>query len=188
MTLRRLLTFAVAAVAAVTAVTACDDGAADPVDDTTTAPAGTVPGTSAVVTDPPTTTTTPATTTTTTADPTTTTPAPTTSPDDALKAQIAANYDQLRSTRYFELVQHTEPGQARGQRAQLPLRPAPAFYAAVVARVQQLVALGDAVVPNDPDILPVDCRDRRAGRPLPANGEALVTVCEVTNRRTGHPG
>jgi hypothetical protein len=127
---------------------ACDDGEADPAGDSTvvsvTTTSTAAAETSAVSTEP---------TTTTTSAPTTiaptTVPPPTTSPEDALKAQIAADYLAADAARY-DLV-HAPTLDQLEARVALVAAPGSAFFDLMVARVENLVAIGDIVTANDPD-------------------------------------
>jgi hypothetical protein len=155
-------------------------------------------GSTTVVTEPPTTTETtavattsvPATTATpttsdpptTTASPVTTTTPPTTAPVDegALKAQIADDYERA-FYRSYEMLGNPRLGNLERRAARAYVRNSSAFDS-FVARVEELVALGDAVVPNDPDLLAVTVENvELVGEP--PYRRAIVTACEVDNRK-----
>jgi hypothetical protein len=55
-------------------------------------------------------------------------------------------------------------------------------YQSLIERVQELVQLGHRVVPNDPDLLSVTVEAVELVG-TPPYTEAVVTVCEVTNRK-----
>ncbi len=124
-------------------------------------------------------------TTTATSPPTTdtpTTPEPTTEPVDveALKHQIAQDYERA-FYRGWQMLERPRLRNLNDRAAKVLARGSPA-YDSYVARTRELVALGDAVVPNDPDLLSamVERVDLVGGAPY---RRAIVTVCEVTNRK-----
>ncbi|MET0579813.1 MAG: hypothetical protein ABW122_14240 [Ilumatobacteraceae bacterium] len=180
MTRARILAVALLA----TLAAACDDGDADPSDETTVVSVSTASAvttaTAAVPTDPTTTATTSAPT---TAAPTTP-PPPTTSPEDALKAQIAADYVSSVD-RYFELVNQPSLDNL-AERAKLASADGSEYYAAVVALVEELVQLGDRIVPNDPDIRKVIVEDVELLGAAPYV-DAIVAVCAVSNAKQVTP-
>jgi hypothetical protein len=142
-------------------------------------------GTTAVAaTSAPATTATPATSDppTTSAPPTTSTP-PTTEPpldEEALKAQIAADYERTFYRR-ATMLRHPRVRNVEARVATVLVEGSPAFDA-FVARIRDLVALGDAVVPNDPDLYSATIESvELVGRP--PYRRAIVTVCEVDNRK-----
>ncbi len=162
-----LLVAGAALVAFVSTACSGDDDAAT----TTTTPVVTTsvaPSTTAATTAP----------TVTTAPPTTTEPTSTTSPEDALKAQIAADY--VASTdRYFELV--NQPSlDGLEERAAHVAAPGSPYYDVVIAKLQQLVTLGDRIVPNDPPIRKVIVEHVELVGPPPYS-KADITVCAVDN-------
>jgi hypothetical protein len=156
-------------------------------------------GSTTVETGPPTTTTestdvattsAPVTTSTPTTDPpTTSTPATTSAPpttttapidEEALKAEIAEDYERA-FYRSYRILEHPRLRNLEMRAAEVLAPGSPAFDV-FVARVRELVALGDAVVPNDPDLLSATVENvELAGEP--PYRRATVTVCEVTNRR-----
>ena len=136
------------AVLAVATVTACDDGDAATPDTTESAatelttrsePAETSTAPTTPITPPST-------------EPPTTTqpPPPTTSAEDALEAQIAADY-VASVDRYFELVNQPSLDNL-AEHATLAAADGSGYYTSVVEQVQDLVEVGDRIVPNDPDI------------------------------------
>jgi hypothetical protein len=155
-------------------------------------------GSTTVVTEPLTTTETtavattsaPATTATpTTSDPPTTTasPVPTTTPptrapvdEEALKAQIADDYERA-FYRAYRMLEQPRLRNLEVRAAEVLASGSPAFDV-FVARVRELVALGDAVVPNDPDLLSASVEHVEFVGEAPYR-RANVTVCEVTNRK-----
>jgi hypothetical protein len=170
--------------AALTAAGCSDDDAAG--NDSTVVEPATTP-TSAVNTTAPSSATT---VTTETSPPTTdapTTVTPTTTPPvdvEALKAEIARDYERAfyRGWKMLEMpsLRNLE---ARVAAVRVPGSPS---FDQLVARIEELVALGDRVVPNDRDLLSVTVeRVELVGRP--PFRRAIVTVCEVTNRRQVTP-
>jgi hypothetical protein len=173
---RRLLM----ATLALCAVAACDDG--DDATTTSTDPAVTEP--TATAPSEPTATTDEPTAPPTTEPSTTTAPGPTTSPEDALRAEIAADYLEA-SDRYFELVNQPSLDNL-AERAKAAAADGSEYYATVVAEVEDLVRLGDRIVPNDPDIRRIDIEAVELAGAEPWS-EALVTVCLVTNAKQVTP-
>jgi hypothetical protein len=118
----------------------------------------------------------------------TTTDVPTTTDapidEEALKAEIADDYERAFYRGWKMLEQpRLRNLQARVSHVYVPGSPA---YDSYIARTRELVALGDAVVPNDPDLLSVKVENvRLVGRP--PYRRAVVTACEVTNRRQVTP-
>ena len=169
---RRLLVAALV----LSAMAACDDG-----DDT--APTSTDPPTTeATATSDPTATTDAPTTAPTTAPSTSTAPGPTTSPEDALAAEIAADYLEAEEAIYA-LVHEPSLDQLE-QRVALVAAPGSPFFDLMVARVTELVELGDIVTANDPDIDHVEIEDIEV-----VDGDsALLTICRVTNLKQVTPG
>ena len=98
--------------------------------------------------------------------------------------EIAADYQEA-SDRYFELVNQPSLDNL-AERAKLAGADGSEYYASVVAEVEELVRLGDRVVPNDPDIRRIDVEavDLVGASPY---SEALITVCLVTNARQVTP-
>jgi hypothetical protein len=136
---------------------------------TTSAPATTATPTTS---DPPTT----------TASPVTTTTPPTTAPvdEEALKAQIADDYERAFYRRW-QMLQNPRRRKLQSRAAGVLVADSPA-YDLFVNRVRELIALGDALVPNDPDLLEVSVENVELVGDPPYR-EAIVTACEVTNRK-----
>jgi hypothetical protein len=152
-----------------------DDGNAKPTTST-----GTTTPTSAATTIAPTT---PDTTSTPTSS-TTTVPVTTTTTVEDLKAQIAADFEKAYF-RNFELVLTPSLDNLDARVAEIAVPGSDAFTR-VVAFVQDLVRLGDRVVPNDPDILKITVENvDLVGQP--PYTEANVTSCKVTNRKRVTP-
>jgi hypothetical protein len=111
-----------------------------------------------------------------------TTPEPTTEPVDveALKAEIARDYERAYQRRARMLA---DPSLRRvEQRVSTVLAPGSAAYNTFVDRIRELVALGDAVVPNDPNLYSATVEKvQLLGEP--PYRRAIVTVCEVDNRK-----
>lgn len=118
----------------------------------------------------------------TTTDPPKTTDAPI--DEEALKAEIAEDYERA----YYRGWKMLEQPRLRnlGERAAGVLARGSSAFDSYVARTSELVALGDAVVPNDPDLLSVTVEDVRLVG-APPYRRAIVTVCEVTNRKQVTP-
>ena len=118
--------------------------------------------------------------------PPTTAPPPTSAEQaaEALKAQIAADYEAAFYRRY-EMVGAPSLDNLEANAAQINVAGSPA-YQKFVARIQERVQLGDRVVPNDPDLLSatVELVQLVGGPPYT---EAIVTACEVTNRKQVTP-
>jgi hypothetical protein len=111
-----------------------------------------------------------------------TTPEPTTEPVDveALKAEIARDYERAFYRRW-QMLRRPSLRNLEDRAARVLTRGSPAFDA-LVARIRELVAIGDALVPNDPDLLDVGVEQvRLLGRP--PYRRAIITACEVTNRK-----
>jgi hypothetical protein len=135
------------------------------------------------------TTSTAATTAPTTAPPTTdtpTTPEPTTQPvdEEALKARIAKDYERA-FYRGYRMLARPSLRNLEALAATVVAVGSPAYHN-FVARIRDLVALGDAVVPNDPDLLSATVEKVKLVGALPYR-RAVVTVCEVTNRKQVTP-
>jgi hypothetical protein len=159
-------------------------------------------GSTTVVTEPPTTTETtavattsaPATTATpttsdpptTTASPVTTTTPPTTAPvdEEALKAQIADDYERA-FYRSYEMLGNPRLRNLNTRAARVAAAGSPAFHD-FVEIIEELVALGDRWVPNEPDLLSADVEKVELVGEQPYR-RAIVTVCEVTNRKQVTP-
>jgi hypothetical protein len=165
------------------AMAACSDDDSQAVDSTVVEPATT--RTTAVAT---TTASTPATTEASppTTDVPTTVASTTTEPidEEALKAEIARDYERAFH-RSYEMVGAPKLRNLESRAARVLVANSPAFDA-FVDRIEELVALGDRVVPNDPDLLSATVENvDLVGRP--PYRRAIVTVCEVTNRRQVTP-
>jgi hypothetical protein len=178
---RRAPVTCVTAVAVISAlfVTACDSaGGAAPTPTvtvalaTTTGPASTSIGSAAST----------STTTSTTA--ATTVPAPTSTTLDDLKTQIAADFQRSSLHEYDLLV---NPSLDNLDAKVDDLAPAGSdFHATIVATIRDLVAKGDRVIANDPDILKVTVENvELVGEP--PYTEATVTSCTVENRKRVTP-
>jgi hypothetical protein len=167
---------AAVAVAVISLVTACDD-ASTTATTVTIAPARTTssnstPGTSA------------ASTSTTTSTTTTTVAVTTTTTLDDLKAQIAADF-QRSYLRRADLVNAPTLDNLDLHVAEVAAPGSDAF-ATLVAYIQDLVRLGDRVVPNDPDIFSVTVENIEfVGEP--PYKQANVTSCRVSNRKRVTP-
>jgi hypothetical protein len=168
---RALVTLAVA----VSVATACsgDDDGAEPGTTTASTPAVTTtePETTepaATTTDPPTTSASP-----------TTLPATTTLDVEALKAQIAADYERAWQS-HEELVTNPTLDQLDDRLAQF-VAPGSDSFNSVKAFVERLVADGQRVINGDPDYstVTVEMVELIGGPPY---AEATVTACQVTNR------
>jgi hypothetical protein len=111
-----------------------------------------------------------------------TTPEPTTEPVDveALKAEIARDYERA-FYRGYRILETPRLRNLDGRAADVVAEGSPA-YRNFVSRVQELVALGDAVVPNTPDLLSAEVEKVELLGTAPFR-RAVVTVCEVTNRK-----
>jgi hypothetical protein len=111
-----------------------------------------------------------------------TTPESTTEPVDveALKAEIARDYEGA-FYRGYRILGTPRLRNLDGRAAHVVAKGSPA-YRNLVSRVQELVALGDAVVPNTPDLLSADVENVELLGTAPYR-RAIVTVCEVTNRK-----
>jgi hypothetical protein len=160
-----------------------DDGG----DDTT--PTTTAPTTSSM---PPSTTEVGSTTASSVSSPTTevaaTTDVPTTTDapidEEALKAEIADDYERAFYRR-AQMLAKPSLRNLEGRVATVLVEDSPAFET-FVARVRELVALGDVVIPNDPDLYSATVENvRLLGEP--PYRRAIVTVCEVDNRRQVTP-
>jgi len=167
---RALVTLAVA----VSVATACsgDDDETEPSVPATTAAVTTEAPTS---TDPPTTTEP----TTTTAAPTTALPPTTTVDVEALKAQIAADYE--RSYELLDELVSNPTLDGLGDRLALFLAPGSDSYNSVRTFVEELVASDERVVNGDPDLSSVTVEMvELVGSPPYV--EATVTACSIDNR------
>jgi hypothetical protein len=165
--------------AALTAAGCSDDDAAG-VDSTVVDPA-TTPTTAVATTAMPPSTSSPS-----TASPRTTVPPETTPPvdEEALKAQIAEDYERAFYRR-AEMLAAPSLRNLESRVARVLVQDSPAFET-FVERIQELVALGDQVVPNDPNLYSatVEKVELVGNRPY---RRAVVTVCEVDNRRQVTP-
>jgi hypothetical protein len=180
MHLKRTFALAVALAAASTSA-ACD---ADDTATTTTTPSAVVATTTVAVT----TTTAPATTapepsSTTSTVATTAPPPPTTSVDD-LKAQIAADYVASQQ-RLAELEAAPTLDNLEARLATIAA-PGSAYYEQLLAYVQELVQLGDVVIPSDPPVnmVVVESVDLEGTAPFVA---ATLTVCDANNLKRVTP-
>jgi hypothetical protein len=177
MHLKRTFALAVALAAASTSA-ACD---ADDTATTTTTQSAVVATTAATVT----TTTAPATTapepsTTTTTVATTPPPPPTTSVDD-LKAQIAADYVASQQ-RLAELEAAPTLDDLEARLATIAAAGSE-YYEHLLSYVQELVQLGDVVIPNDPPVNTVTVESVV----LEDDDSATLTVCEANNLKRVTP-
>jgi hypothetical protein len=111
-----------------------------------------------------------------------TTPEPTTEPVDveALKAEIARDYERA-FYRGWGMLRRPRLRNLDARAAKVLAEGSPA-YESYIARTQELVVVGDAVVPNDPDLLSATVEKVDLVGPPPYR-RAVVTVCEVTNRK-----
>ena len=118
--------------------------------------------------------------------PTTVPPPTTTQPidEEALKAEIA---ERLRAGVLPPLARCSRCRACATSRRGSPRcwsQGSPAFDS-FVARIEELVALGDRVVPNDPDLYSATVENvELVGRP--PYRRAIVTVCEVDQPPAGH--
>jgi hypothetical protein len=124
----------------------------------------------------------PGTTDTPTAGEVTTTSTNTTPPvdEEALKAEIARDYERAFYRRW-QMLRRPSLHDLHDKAASVLAEGSPAFDA-LVHRIQELVALGDALVPNEPDLLDVTVESVRLVGQAPYT-RAIVTACEVTNRK-----
>lgn len=179
---RRRLTRATLVAAALTTVAAgCSSGGSeDETEPSTTNPPSTVPVTTTTVA--PTTTTEPAPTTTVpestepTDPPTTPATAPPTTTEEALKAQIAADYVRSWELRN-ELTSNPTLDNLDARVAEIAAVGTPEFDS-LKAFVEELVAIGERTAPGDPDIFSVTVEDVT----IDSSFQAKVTVCYVDNR------
>jgi hypothetical protein len=107
---------------------------------------------------------------------------PTTQPVDveALKAEIARDYERA-FYRGWMMLEYPRLRNLDARAAMVLARGSPAYHS-YIARTRELLALGDAVVPNDPDLLSATVESvDLVGQP--PYRRAIVTVCEVTNRK-----
>jgi hypothetical protein len=123
-----------------------------------------------------------------TTDPPTTTDVPTTTDapidEEALKAEIAEDYERAFYRRASMLADPSLRN-LESRVATVLVEDSPAFET-FVARVRELVALGDVVIPNDPNLYSATVESvRLVGEP--PYRRAIVTVCEVDNRRQVTP-
>ena len=139
------------------------------------------PSTEAVPTVPPPT---PAPTSASTGAPTTTTsttiPVPPSTTIEDLKATIAADFER-GSYRVFELLAAPSLDNLDAKLAEVAV-PGSEYSAILTKRFQELIAAGDAVVPNDPDILTVKVESVDLVGEAPFT-QAKVTYCAENNRR-----
>jgi hypothetical protein len=99
---------------------------------------------------------------------------------EALKAQIAQDYERA-FYRSYAMVRRPSLSNLPERAARVVIRGSRAFKA-FVRRVAELVELGDRVVPNDPDLLAVTVEGvTLIGKP--PYRRAIVTACEVDNRK-----
>ncbi len=160
-------------VALIVAAAACDDGGT-----TTTTTSGMKSTPPSAVT---TTASTAGTTSTSTSTSTTTTlPAPTTTTLDDLKARIAADYQRAYLQRY-EMLANPSLDNLDARVNEVAVAGSD-YHATFKALVEDLVAKGDRMVPNEPDILTVTVESVELVGEAPYT-EAKVTSCQVENRK-----
>jgi hypothetical protein len=116
----------------------------------------------------------------------TTTTSPTTAPvdEEALKAQIADDYERAFYQSY-EMLGNPRLRNLEARAATVFAAGSPAFDRFVTI-IEELVAVGDEWVPNDPDLLSVDVENVEFVGSPPYR-RAVVTACEVTNRKRVTP-
>jgi hypothetical protein len=104
--------------------------------------------------------------------------------EEALKAEIARDYERAFYRR-AEMLAAPSLRNLESRVARVLVQDSPAFDT-FVERIQELVALGDQVVPNDPNLYSatVEKVELVGNRPY---RRAVVTVCEVDNRRQVTP-
>jgi hypothetical protein len=160
----------------------CSDDDAQGGNTTTVTQPPTTSDMTVATTSPPPTTETPTTVAQTTSTPPTTTSPPTTAPvdEEALKAEIAADYERAFNRRY-QMLENPRQRNLESTAARVFADSSPAFDD-FVAVIEELVATGDRWVPNDPDLLSVTVENVELVGPLPYQ-RAIVTACEVTNRK-----
>jgi hypothetical protein len=100
--------------------------------------------------------------------------------EEALKAEIAADYEE----NYFELRDlFLRPSlDDLDNRLADVSEPGSPSFSQRKARLEELVALGDALVPNEPDLYSVTVESVELVGDAPYT-EALVTACRVSNSR-----
>ena len=111
-------------------------------------------------------------------------PAPPTTSIEDLEAQIAADYERAFFLRY-ELLAAPSLDNLEANVAEIAVTGSPAFEP-IVKGIRDLVAAGDRVVPNDPDILTVTIENVELVGDAPYS-EAIVTACMVSNRKQVTP-
>jgi hypothetical protein len=167
---RQVSRAAATVVALMVAAPACDDG-------------GTTTTTTPLVTSAPATTPAPTadtTSTSTSTSTTTTLPATTTTTLEDLRAQIAADYS--RSTlREYDLLGDPSLDNLEASVAEVAVAGSD-FHTTLMTTIQDLVAKGDRVIPNDPDILTITVESVELVGEAPYT-EATVTSCKVENRK-----
>jgi hypothetical protein len=162
----------------ISVIAACNSGAAAPT--TTVVPARPTSQASTPATTADRTSTSTSTSTTTT----TTIPATTTTTLDDLKAQIAADFERVY-LHTFDFFATPSLDHLDDRLAEIAV-PGSGAFAARKAYIEDLVRLGDRVVPNVPDILKVTIENVELIG-APPYKEAKVTSCKVTNRKRVTP-
>jgi hypothetical protein len=159
---------AVITVSAATVLAACNGGGS-------AGPATDPPNTSRATPSTSTSTTSSSSTSTTIAEPTTTV-----FDEEALKAEIAADYEE----NYFELRDlFLRPSlDDLDNRLAEVAQPGSESDSRLTARLEELIELGDALVPNDPDLFSVSVESVELVGAAPYV-EAVVTACQVDNRK-----
>jgi hypothetical protein len=160
-------------VALMTIAAACDDGGTTK----TTTPLFTTPPVSAATSPAPTADTTSTTTSTSTS---TTLPQTTTTTLEDLKAQIAADYTRAYLQRY-EMLVNPSLDNLDARVAEVAVAGSD-YHATFKALVEDLVAKGDQMIPNDPDVLTITIESVELTGEAPYT-EAIVTSCQVENRK-----
>ncbi len=159
------------AVLAITMLVACNDDAARP---------GTTPPVVTVIAGPSTAPTSSTTTSTTS----TTVPAPSTTSVEDLKAQIAADYERAFYRRY-ELVAAPTLDNIEANVAEVMAKNS-VLYVQIVKRIKDLVAAGDRVERNTPDLLKVTVEKVELVGDPPFT-KAVATICQVDNLKQVTP-
>lgn len=100
--------------------------------------------------------------------------------EEALKAEIAADYEE----NYFELRDlFLRPSlDDLDNRLAEVAQPGSEAHRLLKARLVELIGLGDALVPNDPDLFSVTVEEVELVGAAPYE-EAIVTACRVDNRK-----
>jgi hypothetical protein len=100
--------------------------------------------------------------------------------EEALKAEIAADYEE----NYFELRELFLRPSLDDLDARLAevAQPGSEANRLLKARLEELIELGDALVPNDPDLFSVTVEEVELVGAAPYT-EAIVTACRVDNRK-----